>query len=105
MSLQTFAYSDYIMRRGWLWPLNSPLNHAATLNDLVCVYLAMPFGWSGAPARFARFGDAVTRAHRWCGPLDCPATLMRRVYVSFLYVDGGIFVEVNVPERLYATTQ
>ena len=81
-----------------------PAVHVAMSDDLVCVYLAIPFGWNGAPAHFARFGDAVTRAHRRCGPVSCITTLMKHAYVSFLYVDDGIFVEVNVPERLLATT-
>ena len=28
--------------------------------DLVLIYLVIPFGWNGAPANFAIFGDAIT---------------------------------------------
>ena len=32
-------------------------------HDLVLLYMAMPFGWIGAPANFAIFGDAISRMH------------------------------------------
>ena len=31
--------------------------------DLVLLYMAMPFGWNGAPANFAIFGDAIACLH------------------------------------------
>ena len=82
-----------------------PADHLLMNDDLVCVYLAMPFGWNGDPAHFARFGDAATRAHRRCGPLWATSTLMRHAFHSFMYVEDGIFVEVDVPERLSSTTR
>ena len=39
----------------------SPADNAHLTSDLVFCYLVMPFGWTGSPAHFARFGDAVPR--------------------------------------------
>ena len=69
-----------------------------------CFYLAMPFGWNGAPSHCAFFGDAIAMAHVQCG-LNRASTLMRHSFRSVLYVDGVVFADVNVPERLFAATQ
>ena len=79
-----------------------PANHIGLATDIVCFYLAIPFGWSGSPSHFAFFGDTITYAHLQCG-VGSSATLMRHAFRSALYVDGGIFVELNIPERLSAT--
>ena len=81
-----------------------PASHVHMEHDLACFYLVMPFGWNGSPAHFARFGDAVTRAHNKCGLGRLSHTLMRHARRSVLYVDDGIFIEVNMRERLSGTT-
>ena len=57
-----------------------------------------------APAHFAFSGDAIARAHTRCGLSQTSVTLMKHAFKSVLYVDDAIFVEVNVPERLFSTT-
>ena len=80
-----------------------PANHVNLPGDLVCFYLAMPFGWNGAPSHFAVFGGAIAGAHVRCG-LHQPVTLMRHSFRSMMYVDDGIFIEIAAPERMLATT-
>ena len=81
-----------------------PAAHVSMGYDLICFYLVMPFGWNGATAHFARFGDAVTLAHCRCGLSGPSVTLMRHAFRSVLYVDDGIFIELDIPERLNAST-
>ena len=80
-----------------------PASHVHLENDVVCFYLAMPFGWNGAPAHFARFGGAITRAHSRCGLSRKCNTLMKHAYRSVLYVGDGIFVELDIAERMAGT--
>ena len=82
-----------------------PPTHMQLGRDLVSSYLAIPFGWNGSPARCARFGDAITMARMKCGLSPPNANLMLHSFRSVLYFDDGIFVEANVPGRLFATTQ
>ena len=82
-----------------------PAAHVHFPDDLVCFYLAMPFGWNGEHAHIAFFGDSFTIAHTQCRLSKDSSTLMRHSYRSVLYVDDGISVEIDAPERLFATTQ
>ena len=82
-----------------------PEAHVHIAAYLVCFYLAVPFGWNGAPAQFAFFGDSITIAHIQFGLSKASSTLMRHSYRPSLYVDDGIFADVDVPERLFPTAQ
>ena len=73
--------------------------------DMACLYLVMAIGRNGSPARLGRCGDAITPARMKCGVIPPAATIMIRSVRSLLYVGDGIFVEANVPGRLFATTQ
>ena len=71
--------------------------------DIVLIYLVMPFGWNGSPAHFAVFGDAITAAHCAHGIADHPE-LSQLPFLSRMYVDDGIFVELRQPVRMQTST-
>ena len=80
-----------------------PANHIPLPRDLVCIYLAMPFGRNGAPSNFARLGAAIASAHLQCGSSRSTRCL-NHAFQSVMYVDGGIFIELKIPLRLTNTT-
>ena len=66
-----------------------PADHVGLEMDAVCFYPVMPFGRNGSPPHFARFGDAITKAHRHFGQ-NLPNTLLMHSARSMLYVEDGI---------------
>lgn len=78
-----------------------PSPHIPLQHDMVCICLAMPIGRNGAPGNCAQFGEANARAHLQCG---LPRSTMRLNHDcrSVMYVDGGIFIELNMQNRLMA---
>ena len=66
----------------------------AISRDLALLYLAMPFGWNGAPANFAIFGDAITRIHAKFGT-GRPDWFLSMPSLSKLYDDDGLLCEMR----------
>ena len=71
--------------------------------DVVMFYLAMPFGRNGSQAHFAVFGDAIAAAHCAHGLADHPE-LSQLPFQSRMYVDDGIFVELEKIPRMNTST-
>ena len=76
----------------------SPGKFPGPKNDIVLFYRSIPFGWNGAPAFFAAFGDDTARIHRASGT-GLPLWNSRHSFTSRLYVDDGISVELMNRQR------
>ena len=63
----------------------------------------MPFGWNGAPANFAVFGDAISNIHAQFG-MHRTDWFSSLAFASRLYVDDGVFSDVKMPIRQLANT-
>ena len=58
----------------------------------------MPFGWNGAPANFAIFGDAIAAIHSQRG-MERPGWLPPFPFLSKLYVVDGLFPDLKIRRR------
>ena len=75
-----------------------------SVDDVVLVYLAMPVGRCGSPAHFAAFGDAQTKIHH-SHVLLRPDWNLGIPYLSRLYSDEGVSVELNHARRTHGNTK
>ena len=71
--------------------------------DIMCFYGALPIGWSGSPGHFCRFSDAITRLHQLHGP-SRPMWNSFFAFRSRMYIDDGLFVEIDIGDRREQTT-
>ena len=80
-----------------------PGAHFGYNHDIVFFYLAMPFGWNGAPENFALFGDAISAIRSRFGMGD-PSWRTTSPFLSFVYVDDGMFFDIRNSTRQQANT-
>ena len=72
--------------------------------DILCFYGVLPFGWGGSPGHFCRFSDAITLLHSLCGPAR-PLWNTAFAYKSHMYIDDGLFIEIDVGDRTQQSTE
>ena len=72
--------------------------------DVLCCYGALPFGWGGSPGHFCRSRDAITKLHQLHGP-SRPMWNSAFAYRSQMYIDDGLFIEINIGARRQQTTE
>ena len=78
-------------------------NHINFPTDLSFCYLALPFGWNGAPANFAIFGEAVSAIHPHCGTTS-PHWYRPFPFLSRSYVGDGMFFGPKIRPRQESNT-
>ena len=66
--------------------------------DIILFYGVLPFGWGASTGHFCRFSDAIAQLHQLHGP-SWPMWNAPYAYRSQMYIDGGLFIELNIGDR------
>ena len=72
--------------------------------DIICIYCVLHFGRGGSPSHLCRVSDPIARLHQ----LHEPSRPMRNApyaYRSRMYIDDGLFIEVNIGDRRHQPTE
>ena len=76
----------------------SPGGFLGSPRDLVLFYMVIPFGWNGARAKFAIFGDAISCIHAQFGT-GRPDWFISIPVLAKLYADAGHLVDIRNETR------
>ena len=77
--------------------------HFGLEEDVLLFYGVIPFGWGGSPSHFCRFSDAISILHQLHGPCH-QLWNMGMAFRSKMYIDDGIFIELDMGSRLGQST-
>ena len=66
--------------------------------DIVFLWLALPFGWSASPGYFQTCARLITKLH--CTHYSPSPTAGHLPFVSHMFVDDAMIVDVDFPGRL-----